>query len=108
MKIPYGFGVLSHPWVWHCDAFLTGKWRMAYGDTENYITLKLYDDVANPTRVHINRLEEQSKKADDVYGYGYYDNNGRYGYNNGYNNGGYYDEDDAKDNRKNDPYSEFF
>jgi len=85
MKIPYGFGVLSHPWVWHCDAFLTGKWRMAYGDTENYTTLKLYDDIANPTRIHINPLEDQSNKADDAGGYGYDENN-----------------------NNNDPYAEFY
>jgi len=75
MKIPYGFGVLSHPWVWHCDAFLTGKWRMAYGDTENYTTLKLYDGIANPTRIHVNSLGEQSNKADDNDGYGYDEGN---------------------------------
>jgi len=56
MKIPYGYGVLTNPWVWHSDVFLTGKWRMAYGYTDNNLTLDLYQDIENPVPVTINKL----------------------------------------------------
>jgi len=66
MKIPYGYGVVTRPWVWHGDGFLSGKWKFAYGPTTETLNLRLFKDNENAIPVHINTLGElEAAKADD-------------------------------------------
>jgi len=76
MKIPYGYGLVTRPYVWHGDGFLSGKWRFAYNGTPNTLTFKLYKDNENETiPVYINTLaeleaakdDEKDQESDDIY-----------------------------------------
>jgi len=53
-KIPYGFGVYMPPGVIHCDAFLKGKYMVAYTNANNFSTALFRTGSMDVVKVHIS------------------------------------------------------
>jgi len=54
-EIPFGFGVLTEPWVIHADAFLVGLYMVVYSVAPEFSTVILRQSDGTPARVSIEK-----------------------------------------------------